>query len=144
MNPNLKTAFFRSDNAACYHCTVTLLAVEEIFKETGVFIKRWDFCECQSGKCACDRMAAVTKGNVQRHINERHDCCNAAQFVDAAKSTKFISIFDNRITDNIGQKIKSTWEGVKSYNNLEFQIVPNSRVKAGKFPSMDVQVTVWR
>lgn len=143
-HPELTTAYLRSDNAACYHGTTTLLAVEELLKETGIFIKRVDFCDPQSGKCACDRMAAVTKANVRRYINERHDCCNAAQFVEAAKATKFMSIFDSRIVDKVDEKNKSTWEGVKSYNNLKYEIIQTSRSNTRVTALPDVQVTVWR
>ena len=143
-HPELTTAYLRSDNAVCYHGTTTLLAIEELLKETGLFIKRVDFCDPQSGKCACDRMAAVTKANVRRYINERHDCCNAAEFVEAAKATKFMSIFHSRLVDNLDEKNKSVWEGVKSYNNLKYEIIQTSRGQPRASASTDVQVTVWR
>jgi hypothetical protein len=103
-----------------------------------------DFCDPQAGKCACDRMAAVTKANVRRYINEHHDCCNAVQFVEAAKATKFMSILESRLVDSPDEKNKSTWEGINSYNNLQYEIIPTSQSKARAAVLPDVQVTVWR
>ena len=37
--PNIKYARLRSDNAGCYHEVEALLSVEQLFKETGVWIK---------------------------------------------------------------------------------------------------------
>jgi hypothetical protein len=134
----------RSDNAACYHGTTTLLAVEQLMNETGVFIKLVDFCDPQSGKCACDRIAAVIKAMVRRYINERHDCCNAATFVEAAKATNFVTILDSRLVDIIDEKNKSALEGIKSYNNLQYEIIPTGRTKSRTVTLPDIQVTVWR
>ena len=82
--PNVKYAHLRSDNAGCYHAAEALLSVEQIFKETGVWIKSIDFSDPQSGKGPCDRMAAVIKCSIRRFINEKNNCTNAIEFLKAA------------------------------------------------------------
>ena len=46
-DPQIKTAFIRSDNAGCYHSVTTLVTV-----------KRIDFCDPQGSKGPCNRYAA--------------------------------------------------------------------------------------
>jgi hypothetical protein len=43
----LTTAYIRTDNAGCYKGSETLLAVEQIYKETGIIIRRIDFSDTQ-------------------------------------------------------------------------------------------------
>jgi hypothetical protein len=82
--PDIKYVHLRSDNAGCYHSGEALLSVEQLFKETGIWIKSIDFCDPQSGKSACDRMAAVIKCSLRRFINEKNNCGNAIEFLTAA------------------------------------------------------------
>ena len=63
----IRFAFLRSDNGACYHSAITTAAIEEIFHTTGVCIRRIDFSDPQSGKNVCDRRTAVIKGEVRRY-----------------------------------------------------------------------------
>lgn len=84
ISPNIKYVHLRSDNAGCYHSGEALLSIEQLFQETGVWIKSIDFCDPQSGKSACDRMAAVIKCSIRRFINEKNDCTNAIEFLTAA------------------------------------------------------------
>ena len=55
LRPNLKSVFLRSDNAGCYHGAEFILAVEQLYRETGILIERIDYSEAQAGKSVCDR-----------------------------------------------------------------------------------------
>ena len=92
LKPNLKSVFLRSDNAGCYHGAEFILAVEQLYRETGILIERIDYSEAQAGKSVCDRRAAILKGECRRHVNEGHDITNSTEFIDGAKSTKGLSI----------------------------------------------------
>jgi hypothetical protein len=48
--PAVKKAYMRSDNAVCYHGSMTLTAIPKISAESGIAIQRWDFSETQSGQ----------------------------------------------------------------------------------------------
>jgi len=76
-DPQIKNAFIRSDNAGCYHSTNTLASAKHISEQTGVAIKRIDFCDPQGGKGPCDRYAVVIKSNVRRYLNENHNVTTA-------------------------------------------------------------------
>lgn len=91
-HPEIEFAYIRCDNAGCYHGTDMLLAAKELYETTGVLIRRIDFSEAQAGKGACDRKAAVIKGEIRRYVDEKHDCTTSAEFVQAAKSTRHLTI----------------------------------------------------
>ena len=129
----LRFAFLRSDNGACYHSAITTTAIEEIFHTTGVFIRRIDFSEPQSGKNVCDRRAAVIKGEVRRYIDEKHNVTNSMEFVAAAKSTSHLSIFASKVptTENIilsnstiKRSTKTTWPGIRNIFNIQYEVSP--------------------
>jgi hypothetical protein len=92
LKPNLKNVFVRSDNAGCYHGAEFILAVEQLYHDTGVLIKRIDYSEAQAGKSVCDRKSANVKGECRRHVNEGHNITNSSEFIEGAKSTKGLSI----------------------------------------------------
>ena len=84
--PNVSKAYFRQDNAGCYHSSATILACPVVSSSTGVQIRRIDFSDPQGGKGAADRLAATCKAHVRIFINEGHDVTNATQLKDALVS----------------------------------------------------------
>ena len=75
--PEITRAYFRQDNAACYHCANTILACRIIEQSTGIKVKRLDFNDPQGGKGAADRMAATCKNHIRIYLNEGHDVTTA-------------------------------------------------------------------
>ena len=129
----LRFAFLRSDNGACYHSATITTAIEEIFHTTGIFICRIDFSEPQSDKNVCDRRTAVIIGEVRRYIGEKHNVTNSMQFVAAAKSTSHLSIFASKVptTENIillnstiKISTKTTWPSIRIIFNIQYEVSP--------------------
>ena len=139
----LVTAYLRTDNAGCYKGSGTLLAVRRIYKETGVLIRRFDFSDAQSGKGPCDRMSAVTKGNIRRFINEKNDCVTSGDFVRGAKATHHMTVMSCRLPESISTK-SPKWSGVHNFNNLQYELINQGRATESKSSGEDVRVTVWR
>ena len=81
--PDVRRAYFRQDNAGCYHSSATILACPVISQSTQVQITRIDFSDPQCGKGAADRLAATCKAHVRSFINEGHDVTNATRLRDA-------------------------------------------------------------
>ncbi|CAF1681215.1 unnamed protein product [Didymodactylos carnosus] len=79
-----------------------------------------DFSDSQSGKGPCDRMAAVIKCNIRRYVNEKHDCNNAKEFVDASSQTKNVVIYASSIAPNIISVKNIDWSGITSYTNIQY------------------------
>lgn len=132
-DPKLQFAYLRSDNGSCYHSAITTTCISEIFTRTGILIRRIDFSEPQAGKGPCDRRAATIKGEVRRYIDEKHNCTTSKEFVEAAKSTKNLSIFAGQLNnnENVSSTIKSSnkssktkWPGISSIFNIEYECLP--------------------
>ena len=155
-----------ADNAGCYHGAEFLLSIKQLFKETGILIRRsegrkckWhtrmfsiclvDFSDPQSGKSACDRMAAVIKCNIRRHINEKHNCTNSKEFIEAARETNHLSIYASLVaSEGRSPSVnKVGWPGISSFNNIEYSIVAKpkaSRTVATTREEDDLEARVWR
>lgn len=120
-NPEIANAFYRQDNAGCYHCACTILACKNISKRTGVSIRRLDFSDPQGGKGPCDRFAATMKNHVRAYINEGHDAITAEQFQEAMLSHGGVP--GARIAllpDPVCDKLNIKWSGISKLNNFEF------------------------
>ena len=84
--PEVQKAYFRQDNAGCYHSATTILSCPKIAKSSGVKIARLDFCDPQGGKGAADRLAATCKNHIRTYINEGNDVLTAKQLETALLS----------------------------------------------------------
>lgn len=79
----IKRAYFRQDNAGCYHSSSTILSCPLISASTGINMNRIDFSDPQGRKGAADRLAATCKAHVRIFINEGNDVTTAHQLKGA-------------------------------------------------------------
>ena len=84
--PNVKEAYFRSDNAGCYHNGPLLLSLPDVGVRTGIRPIRYDFSDPQAGKDICDRKTAPMKAHMRRWVNEKHNVTTAEEMKDALES----------------------------------------------------------
>lgn len=121
----INKAFFRQDNAGCYHSSSTVLSCPVISSSTGIEIKRIDFSDPQGGKGAADRLAATCKNHVRTFINEGNDVTNAEQLKSALLSHGGIegvrvavmqSVEEEAVVDDNRKII-----GINKLNNFEFK-----------------------
>lgn len=132
-HPELSVAYFRQDNAGCYHSVALLSSCPKISLRTGIQIKRVDFSDPQGGKGACDRKAATVKGHVRRYINEGHDVETGEDFKNAVLSHGGLNGVRVALVDSVKSDIsvQGKWDGISSLNNFSFD-------EDGK------KVTVWK
>lgn len=122
--PEIKNAYFKQDNAACYHSCETIVSGPTLTKSTGVNVKRIDFSDPQGGKGAADRLAATCKAHIRTFINEGNDVTNAEQLKDAILSYGGIEGVRVTATDSVCEagmfentpKIK----GISKLNNFSY------------------------
>ena len=129
-NPQLTTAFFRQDNAGCYHNSTMLAACRSMEAVTGIAVSRVDFSDPQGGKGPCDHKAATIKAHVRRFINEGNDVQTPKDLETAMVSAGGLSGIRVALVDSLGIKdgpIK--WDGISLINNLQY---------SGQ------RITVWR
>lgn len=120
-NPELGTAFFRQDNAGCYHNSTMLAACRSMGDVTGIAVSRVDFSDPQGGKGLCDRKAASIKSHVRRFINEGHDVQTPKDFETAMLSAGGLSGVRVALVDSLGIKDSPIkWDGISLINNLQY------------------------
>lgn len=123
-HPEIKKAFFRQDNAGCYHSTATIVSVPEIAKASGVQVAEVCFSDPQGGKGPADRMAATIKGHITRFVNEGNNVTNAKEMEMAVLSYGGLPGIRVAVLDRLGepetagpqQKIT----GISKLNNFSF------------------------
>ena len=144
---SISKAYMRCDNAGCYHGAQTLLSVKKLQEETNIRACRFDFCEAQTRKSPCGRMAATVKATIRPHINEHNNCTTSGEFVVAAKSVPYLSVFACEMSPNTVIQPKVEWEGITRYNNMLFE--PEAvQIKLSGSTTINEQhnmvVTTWR
>lgn len=83
INPMLKKAYIRSDNAGCFHSYSSVFGIIGINRESPISVSRVDFADPQGGKSICDRRAAHLKSTVAKSVNEGNDVRTASEFLAA-------------------------------------------------------------
>ena len=121
--PNLKTLFYRQDNAWCYRSGPTIIGASLVSKLHGVTIKRMDFSDLQGGKGACDRKAATIKTHMKVHLNQGNDIETAHQMVNAMTSSVGVHGLNVTLCESLQtphNQIHVKLEGVSSFSNVEY------------------------
>ena len=121
-HPEINTAFFRQDNAGCYHSSRTILACRHMGTRCGIRVARIDFSDPQGGKGAADRLAASCKFHIRAYINEGHDVCTANDMKIALNSHGGLEGVRVVSMDTIAetQDTAQTIAGITKLNNFEF------------------------
>ena len=120
--PDIKKAYFRQDNAGCYHSNETITSCPAVSQSTGINIVRIDFSEPQGGKGAADRLAATCKAHVRRYVNEGHDVETADQLKEAITSYGGVQGVRVSAMERINETLENTQKipGISKFNNFEF------------------------
>ncbi|KAK3734700.1 hypothetical protein QZH41_011292, partial [Actinostola sp. cb2023] len=121
-HPQITTAFYRQDNAGCYHSVVMLTACQLMEETTGIQVSRVDFSNPQRGKGSCDRKAATIKAHVRRYINEGHDVQTALDLRDAISSNDGVRGVRVALVDGsaLSPLDVGELEGISTLNNFSF------------------------
>lgn len=91
-NPQITEAFIRSDNAGCFHGHLSISAIAEMNKRTGIHVRRLDFADPQGGKSICDRRAAHIKSAIRKYVNEGNNVRTAQEFMLAVQKSNMLNI----------------------------------------------------
>ena len=121
--PQLKTVFYRQDDAGCYHCGATIVGASFAGCCSGVSVKRIDFSDPQGGKGPCDRKAASIKSHMKVYFNLGSNIDTAKEMVDAIQSLGGVAGVDVILCSSSQiQKpsLNVKIEGVSSISNIEY------------------------
>lgn len=131
MNPSLKEAYVRSDNAGCFHGTASISAMP--FLSTKIRCSRMDFADPQGGKSICDRKASHAKSFIRRFVNEGNDVCTAIEFKDALHKssmknvTVVVALPPQKINEKTAGRVLKIPK-ITTLNNFSFEEGGNFRV----------------
>ena len=121
--PQLKTVFYRQDNACCYHCEATIVGASFARCCSGVSVKRMDFSDPQGGEGPCDRKAASIKTHMRVYLNQGSNIDTAKEMEDAIQSLGGVPEVDVTLCSSsqipkpsLNEKI----EGVSLISNIEY------------------------
>lgn len=119
--PDVNRVHFRQDNAGCYHCASTLLAIQQVASKYDISV-RLDFSDPQGGKGSCDRKAASIKSHMRMYLNSGQDVETAEQMQDAIESSGGVPGVRATVCDtpDIPKSAPVKWEGVSFINNIEY------------------------
>ena len=121
--PQLKTVFYRQDNAGCYHCGATIVGASFAGCCSGVSVKRMDFSNPQGGKGPCDRKAASIKSHKRIYLNQGSNIDTAKEMVDAIQSLGGVPGVDVTLCSSSQipkPSLNVKIEGVSLISNIEY------------------------
>ena len=121
--PQLKTVFYRQDNAGCYHCGATIVGASFAGCCSGVSVKRMDFSDPQGGKGPCDRKAASIKSHMRVYLNQGSNIDTAKEMVDAIQSLGGVPGVDVTLCSSSQipkPSLNVKIEGVSLISNIEY------------------------
>ena len=115
-------AYLKSDNVGCYHNASLILSLKPIGERDGIYIKRYDFSDPQTGKDICDRRIAPMKGHIQRWVDEKHDVVTAVDMKTALESYGGVRGCRVAVAEvDVSQAAEMVeWRGISSLFNFEF------------------------
>ena len=121
-HPEIAVAYFRQDNAGCYHSGSTVLSANTLSKRSNIHVSRIDFSDPQGGKGACDRKAAQVKAHVKSYINEGNFVTSPIELKKAIESRggiKGVSATVVEVVSNSSENC-SKLEGISTLNNFVY------------------------
>ena len=88
-------------------------------------------------------MAAVTKANIHRFVDEKNDCVTSSEFVNAAKATQYMTVMACRLPISL-VPTKTKWPGVQNFNNIQYSLVASENDRVSTNTSNEIKVTTQR
>ena len=117
----ITAAYFRQDNAGCYHSSYTILSARVLSTRSGVQVKQVDFNDPQGGKGSCGRKAAQVKAHVKSYVNEGNSVTTQSEPKTAIESRGGIPGVRVAVVET-GNANRKTYklEGINTFNNFSF------------------------
>ena len=121
--PQLKSVFYRQDNAGCYHCGATIVGAIFESRCYGVSVKRLDFSDPQGGKGPSDRKAASLKSHMRVYLNQESNIETSREMGDAIQSSGGVPGVDVTLcssSQNQKPSLNVNIAGVSLISNIEY------------------------
>ena len=114
-------AYYRQDNAGCYHRASTILSTKLISERSGIDIRRMDFSDPQGGKGSADRKSEQVKCRVKAFVNQGNSVTTVKEFQSTILSRGGIKGVRVTIINTMPKRYDAlTLPGVNQLNNFTF------------------------
>ena len=114
-------AYYKQDNAGCYHSGNSIISAKLAGDAIGVAVVGNNFSDPQGGKGVCDRKAATIKGDVGRYVNEGNDVINALKLKTAIESGQGTTgVKASYVAAKPSSTFNIKWDGISLLNNFEY------------------------
>lgn len=121
-HPEITTAYFRQDNAGCYHSSCTILSARVLSARSGMHVKQIDFSDPQGGKGSCDRKAAQVKAHVKSYVNEGNSVTTPSDLKTAIETRGGIPGMRVAVVQTSNENTKTyKLESINTLNNFSFR-----------------------
>ena len=118
--PDLEMAYYKQDNAGCYHSRNSIISAKLAGDAVGMAVVRNHFADPQGGKGVCDRKAATIKGDVGRYVN-KGNVINALQLKTAIESGQGTTrVKASYVAAKPSSTFNIKWDGISLLNNFEY------------------------
>lgn len=114
-HPEITSAYFRQDNAGCYHSSCTILSARVLSSRSKIQVRQIDFSDPQGGKGACDRKAAQVKAHVRNSVTSPSEFKIPIESRGGTPGVRFVVVkvdWANTKTFKL--------DGVNAFNNFVF------------------------
>ena len=120
--PELEKAYYKQDNARCYHSGNSIISAKLAGDAVGVAVVRNDFSDPQGGKGVCNCKAANIKGDVGRCVNEGNDVVKALQLNTAIESGQGTTrVKASYVAAKPSNTFNIKWDGISLLNNFQYE-----------------------
>ena len=118
--PELEMAYFKQDNAGCYHSANSIISAKLASDAMRVAVVRNNFLDSQGGKGVRDHKAATINGDIGRYVNEGNDVINALQLKTATESGQGTTgVKAGYVVAKPSSTFNIKWDGISLLNNFE-------------------------
>jgi hypothetical protein len=119
-----KKIYLRSDNAGCYHNQVLICVVDLLATKYEHSLKRYDFCEPQTGKDVCDRIISPIKRAILEYVDNGGDVTNAVQMkqaIDSADGLNGLIVLVCEMNDSLSFQKAFSIKNITKYFSFEYE-----------------------
>lgn len=120
-HPEITVAYFRQDNAGCYHSSCAIRFARVLLLRSGVQVKHIDFSDPKGGKSSCDRKAAQVKARIKSYVSEGNSVTTPSELKTAIESLGGIPGERVAVVETSNGNTKAyKLEGINTLNNFCF------------------------
>ena len=119
--PELERAYYKQDNAGCYHSGYTIISAKYAADIAMAAVERHDFYDPQGGKGVCGHQAVTIEGDIGKYVKEGNDVTTAIELKTVIKSGPVSCAKAGYVTFNPSSPLPVKWDSVSLLDNFKYE-----------------------